>query len=73
MGSTRRRSKPSRPPAHRPQVLAWAIVPPVMPAFAAITVFHWDITIREATVLGLVGAGGIGMLMQASINVLAWP
>ena len=44
-----------------------------MPAFAGITVFRWDINIREATVLGLVGAGGIGMQMQASINVLAWP
>ncbi|MBR0684130.1 phosphonate ABC transporter, permease protein PhnE [Roseomonas eburnea] len=59
--------------ASRAQVLAWAIVPQVMPAFAGITVFRWDINIREATVLGLVGAGGIGMQMQASINVLAWP
>jgi len=59
--------------ASRAQVLAWGIVPQVMPAFAGITVFRWDINIREATVLGLVGAGGIGMQMQASINVLAWP
>ena len=59
--------------ASRPQVLGWSIVPQVMPAFAGISVFRWDINIREATVLGLVGAGGIGMQMQASINVLAWP
>jgi phosphonate transport system permease protein len=59
--------------ASRAQVLGWSIVPQVMPAFAGITVFRWDINIREATVLGLVGAGGIGMQMQASINVLAWP
>ena len=44
-----------------------------MPAFAGISVFRWDINIREATVLGLVGAGGIGMQLQASINTLAWP
>lgn len=55
------------------QVLAWAIVPQIMPAFAGISVFRWDINIREATVLGLVGAGGIGMQLQASINTLAWP
>ncbi len=55
------------------QVLAWGILPQVMPAFAGLTVFRWDINIREATVLGLVGAGGIGMQLQASINVLAWP
>ncbi|MBU8542554.1 MULTISPECIES: phosphonate ABC transporter, permease protein PhnE [Roseomonadaceae] len=59
--------------ASRPQVLGWSIVPQIMPAFAGISVFRWDINIREATVLGLVGAGGIGMQMQASINVLAWP
>ncbi len=55
------------------QVLTWGIVPQVMPAFAGITVFRWDINIREATVLGLVGAGGIGMQLEASINTLAWP
>lgn len=59
--------------AGRAQILAWGIVPQIMPAFAGITVFRWDINIREATVLGLVGAGGIGMQLQASINVLAWP
>jgi phosphonate transport system permease protein len=55
------------------QVLAWSIVPQVMPSFAGISVFRWDINIREATVLGLVGAGGIGMQLQASIDTLAWP
>ena len=55
------------------QVLGWGIVPQVMPAFAGISVFRWDINIREATVLGLVGAGGIGVQLQASISTLAWP
>ncbi|MBB3899325.1 phosphonate ABC transporter, permease protein PhnE [Roseococcus suduntuyensis] len=59
--------------ASNPQVLAWGMVPQVMPAFAGISVFRWDINIREATVLGLVGAGGIGMQLEASINTLAWP
>jgi phosphonate transport system permease protein len=59
--------------ATRAQVLTWGIVPQVMPAFAGISVFRWDINIREATVLGLVGAGGIGMQLQSSINTLAWP
>jgi len=53
--------------------MAYAIVPQIMPALAGITVFRWDINIRESTVLGLVGAGGIGLQMQASMNVLAWP
>ena len=59
--------------ASRWQVMAYGIVPQIMPAFAGITVFRWDINIRESTVLGLVGAGGIGLQLQASLNVLAWP
>jgi phosphonate transport system permease protein len=55
------------------QVVAYGVVPQVAPAFAGISVYRWDINIRESTVLGLVGAGGIGLQLQASINVLAWP
>ena len=59
--------------ASRWQVMAYGIVPQVMPAFAGISVFRWDINIRESTVLGLVGAGGIGLQLSASLNTLAWP
>ena len=59
--------------AGRGQVITYGIVPQVMPAFAGISVFRWDVNIRESTVLGLVGAGGIGLQLQASVNVLAWP
>ena len=55
------------------QVLNYGIVPQIMPAFWGISVFRWDINIRESTILGLVGAGGIGLKLQASLNVLAWP
>jgi len=55
------------------QVLDYAIVPQILPAFAGIAVFRWDINIRESTVLGLVGAGGIGLQLKASVDTLAWP
>lgn len=55
------------------QVLDYAIVPQVLPAFFGIAVFRWDINIRESTILGLVGAGGIGLQLQESLNILAWP
>jgi phosphonate transport system permease protein len=58
--------------AGRMQVLVYAVMPQIMPAFAGITVYRWDINIRESTVLGLVGAGGIGLQMNAAINNLAW-
>jgi phosphonate transport system permease protein len=59
--------------ASRWQVMAYGIVPQILPAFAGIAVFRWDINIRESTVLGLVGAGGIGLQRSSSLNVLAWP
>jgi phosphonate transport system permease protein len=59
--------------ASRPQVVAYGMWPQVAPAFAGISVFRWDINIRESTVVGLVGAGGIGLQLESSINTLAWP
>ena len=59
--------------ASRWQIMAYGIVPQIMPALAGIAVFRWDINIRESTVLGLVGAGGIGLQLSSSLNVLAWP
>jgi phosphonate transport system permease protein len=55
------------------QVMIYGIVPQIVPAFASISVFRWDINIRESTVLGLVGAGGLGLALESSLNVLAWP
>jgi phosphonate transport system permease protein len=55
------------------QVVAFGIVPQILPAFASISVFRWDINIRESTVLGLVGAGGLGLALESSLNTLAWP
>ena len=55
------------------QVLIYGYWPQIAPAFWGISVFRWDINIRESAVLGLVGAGGLGLQLQASLNVLAWP
>ncbi|MFN3629830.1 MAG: phosphonate ABC transporter, permease protein PhnE [Casimicrobiaceae bacterium] len=55
------------------QVMAYGIVPQIAPTLAGISVFRWDINIRESTVLGLVGAGGIGVKLEAALSVLAWP
>jgi phosphonate transport system permease protein len=59
--------------ASAPQRIAYGIVPQILPAFAGISVYRWDINIRESTVLGLVGAGGIGLQLNASVSRLAWP
>jgi phosphonate transport system permease protein len=58
--------------ASRWQVMDYAVWPQIAPAFAGISVFRWDINIRESTILGLVGAGGIGLQLQSSLARLAW-
>lgn len=54
------------------QILNFAVWPQVLPAFVGTVVYRWDINIRESTVLGLVGAGGIGLQLTAAIDNLAW-
>ena len=46
--------------------------PQVQPAFWGIALFRWDIGVRESSVLGLVGAGGIGMIMDDAMNTFRW-
>ena len=46
--------------------------PAVKPAFWSIMLLRWDINVRESSVLGLVGAGGLGMAMNAAIDLFQW-
>jgi phosphonate transport system permease protein len=54
------------------QVYLIGILPQVVPVVLGTTVYRWDINIRESSVLGFVGAGGIGLHLYASINQFAW-
>ncbi len=58
--------------AGRAKVVLYGIVPQVLPAFFAVAILRWDINIRESTVLGLVGAGGIGLILQGAIDLFDW-
>lgn len=58
--------------ASRLQVLFMGILPQVLPVIYGTSVYRWDINIRESTVLGFVGAGGIGILLYSSINQFLW-
>jgi phosphonate transport system permease protein len=54
------------------QVYLIGILPQVIPVVLGTTVYRCDINIRESSVLGFVGAGGIGLQLYASINQFAW-
>ena len=58
--------------ASRVQKIVYGILPQVMPTIAGVGIYRWDINIRESTILGLVGAGGIGLQLSGSLNTLAW-
>jgi len=58
--------------ASRLQVLLVGVIPQVLPIIYGTIVYRWDINIRESTVLGFVGAGGIGIILYSSINQFAW-
>jgi phosphonate transport system permease protein len=54
------------------QVLLYGILPQVKPALVGLAVYRWDINVRDSTVLGFVGAGGIGVELFRGVNSFAW-
>jgi len=58
--------------ATRMQQILMGYWPQVKPTFWSIALFRWDINVRESAVLGLVGAGGIGMVLNAAIDLIQW-
>lgn len=55
--------------AKRTQVVAHAVVPAVGPQFVGLLLYRFDVNVRASLVLGLVGAGGIGFLINQSIQL----
>ena len=54
------------------QVVLFAVVPQVFPQFLALSFYRWDINVRMSTIIGFVGGGGIGFLLQQWINLLQY-
>ncbi|MGQ0483022.1 MAG: PhnE/PtxC family ABC transporter permease [Pseudonocardia sp.] len=53
--------------ASGPQVFAYGVLPAAAPRFAAYGCYRWEVAIRETVVVGVVGAGGLGMLLQTQL------
>mgnify|MGYP002639658310 FL=1 len=49
------------------QVILFGVVPQVLPIFLGHVIFQWDINIRRATIMGLVGAGGLGLTFHRQL------
>lgn len=49
-------------------VSVYAVVPAVAPRFVAFGLYRWEVTIRETVVVGVVGAGGLGLLLNDQLT-----
>jgi len=56
--------------ANRIQTIIYAVVPQIVPPYISYTMYRWDINVRMSTIIGFVGGGGIGFLLQQNINLL---
>ncbi|MPZ78573.1 MAG: phosphonate ABC transporter, permease protein PhnE [Deltaproteobacteria bacterium] len=55
--------------ASRLQILCYGILPQVLPQFISYSLYRWEVNIRVAAVLGLVGAGGLGQRIHIAISL----
>jgi phosphonate transport system permease protein len=51
------------------QIFMYGVIPQVMPRIIGLTIYRWDINLRKSTIVGIVGAGGIGWTLVQSFEV----
>ena len=59
--------------ATRLQILRYGVLPQVVPLFLSYVLYRLESNIRAATVLGFVGAGGIGFYLQTYLRMIDYP
>jgi len=59
--------------AGRLTAILYTVLPDVLPVFASTALFWWEFNVRASTVLGVVGAGGIGQELKNSMDLLDFP
>lgn len=58
--------------ANKVQVVWHAVVPQIVLPFLSFTIYRWDINVRMATIIRLVGGGGIGNLLMQYQGLARW-
>lgn len=59
--------------AGRSTAIVFALLPEILPVLLSTTLFWWEFNVRASTVLGVVGAGGIGLELKNSMDMLDFP
>ena len=58
--------------ANKSQIISFGVIPQILPAFVANNLYILDRNVRMATMLGIVGAGGIGYELQSSFRMFEY-
>ncbi|GAB3789374.1 phosphonate ABC transporter, permease protein PhnE [Virgibacillus kimchii] len=58
--------------ANRIQILFYAVIPQIIPEFLSYAIYRFEIDIRASSILGIVGAGGIGTMIIFAANNRDW-
>lgn len=59
--------------ASHASIVTYALLPSVLPNLASVALYVWEANVRTSTILGIVGAGGIGIEIKAAIDLLDFP
>ena len=59
--------------ATKSQIISFGVIPQILPSFVAYNLYIFDRNVRMATMLGIVGAGGIGYELQSSFRMFEYP
>ncbi|MEM8882685.1 MAG: phosphonate ABC transporter, permease protein PhnE [Planctomycetota bacterium] len=54
------------------QVVTHGVLPQVLPQMADVAIYRWEYNFRASTVLGMIGAGGIGFELMASLRIMEY-
>jgi phosphonate transport system permease protein len=54
------------------QVFFHGVWPSVLPQFVSHHLYVWEFNIRDSTILGLIGAGGLGLLISEAVSLFQW-
>jgi phosphonate transport system permease protein len=58
--------------AARFQIITHGVLPQVLPQIADVTIYRWEYNFRASTVMGMVGAGGIGFELMSSLRLMRY-
>ena len=58
--------------ANKTKTLVFAVIPQILPSFLSLILYRFELNLRSASILGLIGAGGIGTPLIFALQTRSW-